>query len=810
MIISDHENYFPPIVKYLNIPTYLRIVNGAIESELKIREYLSPPHSMDYNLFNFNIYPYDAFPESEYQLRFKNYFSHLHHKVQIQPQLAQTLLEFNQKSREWASLENKHPDLIIGLCIDGVAPPISSNQATQTILPNFHGKMQNDFQYNNIPDQITRFIDQHEKIVIVSFGTYFRLNVIQEAALQQFMEDQKDFAFIVKMKYFDDENQEDIDQKYSHNPRILRMKFIPQKWLLQQDKVKYFLTHGGQNSVTEGLQSGKPMIVFPQGANDQHMFCHFLEVKLGFGVCIRDNLRTSREYIARTQDIYNQLTQAIGILYIMQIIYLKYKRMENQIYFSKWLASHKAINEGIVLVLADNPKLNISFVTNSGTTTNPQEFLNKGVNLIVPQYDIEDEAIMESLSKSQNMDRTTAIQMKSFNRIIKQNYKFDVLISDAQSLGSIIATYLNIDTFVYVSNAPIEQSTTIIRNQPPFHSTHYTKYSFNYFRDMDPYPQDELRFRFTSFLSEILRGVFLKENAIYYFFQEYIDERFIDKQLKQADLSLTLNIDGFNPPIPMTPENRFIFPKYKRVAQIQTMKDDLNTFLNTHQNIVLIAFGSYFKPDLELQLELKSFINYVINQSGKQWGVILVQREFDLNLNSSNLYISDRIPQVEVLQHKNLKLFLTHGGQNSMIESVEAGVPVIVMPQGYFDQHLFCHYAESIRIGKCYRSFSHHQNQLIEYFNSITQNINDYKLRLENYSYVIKFERENCEDINHWVDSLIESGNEILYYNHLRKMNIYQRTEIDIYLTIGLCFYIAFKICIGILSKAIKQLMKVL
>lgn len=50
-----------------------------------------------------------------------------------------------------------------------------------------------------------------------------------------------------------------------------------------------------------------------------------------------------------------------------------------------------------------------------------------------------------------------------------------------------------------------------------------------------------------------------------------------------------------------------------------------------------------------------------------------------------NVYISKWLPQNDILAHKNIKLFITHGGLGSMIEARYHGVPILGIPV-YGDQ----------------------------------------------------------------------------------------------------------------------------
>ena len=52
-------------------------------------------------------------------------------------------------------------------------------------------------------------------------------------------------------------------------------------------------------------------------------------------------------------------------------------------------------------------------------------------------------------------------------------------------------------------------------------------------------------------------------------------------------------------------------------------------------------------------------------------------------------------PQLKVLAHPSVGLFITHGGWNSMMESISMGVPVVGFPY-YADQFLNCRFAKDV------------------------------------------------------------------------------------------------------------------
>nr|XP_044251378.1 UDP-glycosyltransferase UGT4-like [Drosophila takahashii]XP_044251379.1 UDP-glycosyltransferase UGT4-like [Drosophila takahashii] len=52
---------------------------------------------------------------------------------------------------------------------------------------------------------------------------------------------------------------------------------------------------------------------------------------------------------------------------------------------------------------------------------------------------------------------------------------------------------------------------------------------------------------------------------------------------------------------------------------------------------------------------------------------------------SRNIYVIERAPQRQVLAHPNVRLFISHGGMQSVIEAIDSGVPMLGLPL-FFDQ----------------------------------------------------------------------------------------------------------------------------
>lgn len=114
--------------------------------------------------------------------------------------------------------------------------------------------------------------------------------------------------------------------------------------------------------------------------------------------------------------------------------------------------------------------------------------------------------------------------------------------------------------------------------------------------------------------------------------------------------------------------------------------------------IIYISIGSILSSKKFCKKCIKAFGN-------KELSVILntgrVNPETLGNI-PSNIWTYSFVPQLEVLQHTDL--FITHGGMNSVNESMYYGVPMLVMPI-INDQPVNAEQVEKLKLGKESRAF---------------------------------------------------------------------------------------------------------
>lgn len=131
---------------------------------------------------------------------------------------------------------------------------------------------------------------------------------------------------------------------------------------------------------------------------------------------------------------------------------------------------------------------------------------------------------------------------------------------------------------------------------------------------------------------------------------------------------------------------RPMVPAYVEVGGIQVkpqptpLDNDLKSFLDssTEHGAIFFSMGSNIKISSLDPKIIKKLYNVLskVNQN------VVWKWEDSSNYpgNSKNIFYRNWLPQDDILAHKNVKLFVTHGGKGSIVESQFHGVPMIGLP----------------------------------------------------------------------------------------------------------------------------------
>lgn len=185
-------------------------------------------------------------------------------------------------------------------------------------------------------------------------------------------------------------------------------------------------------------------------------------------------------------------------------------------------------------------------------------------------------------------------------------------------------------------------------------------------------------------------------------FQLFVDETLQSSRAQGLILNTLEELEG-----PILDQTRSRFPKIYTIGPLQThlksrlkeqicssslWEEDMSciTWLNAQplRSVVYVSFGSLTMVTKDQLIE---FWHGLINSGKRFLWVIRPNSVLEKNGESQILkellqgtrdrgYIVDWAPQENVLAHQAIGGFLTHGGWNSILESVVAGVPMICWP----------------------------------------------------------------------------------------------------------------------------------
>ncbi|KAG8985398.1 hypothetical protein FRB95_004919 [Tulasnella sp. JGI-2019a] len=119
------------------------------------------------------------------------------------------------------------------------------------------------------------------------------------------------------------------------------------------------------------------------------------------------------------------------------------------------------------------------------------------------------------------------------------------------------------------------------------------------------------------------------------------------------------------------------------------------------KSVMLVSFGSVFFPSQMWQLEtifktlLETRTPFISSRASAMFQAL--NPELEKSIKDSGLgLIVDYVPQREILGHPSMGAFLTHGGNNSMFESINAGILNVFWPFDA-DQPIHSAYMSEVR-----------------------------------------------------------------------------------------------------------------
>ncbi|KAL5291876.1 hypothetical protein ACFFRR_010948 [Megaselia abdita] len=161
--------------------------------------------------------------------------------------------------------------------------------------------------------------------------------------------------------------------------------------------------------------------------------------------------------------------------------------------------------------------------------------------------------------------------------------------------------------------------------------------------------------------------------------------------------------------------------------------------------------------------------------------------------NSKNILFSKWIPQDDVLAHKNMKLFVTHGGKGSVVESQYHGIPMIGLPvfgdqPGNIDKIVKVGYGLKLD----YKTMT--EQELSTAVNEVLNNPS-YAANVKKFADTYKDRPLSArESVVFWTEYVIRHHGAPHLQSPLVHMNVIQQYSIDVLAVIFGALYIVYRI----------------
>ena len=191
----------------------------------------------------------------------------------------------------------------------------------------------------------------------------------------------------------------------------------------------------------------------------------------------------------------------------------------------------------------------------------------------------------------------------------------------------------------------------------------------------------------------------------------------------------------------------------------QEIKDEkLNNFLNSHKKNIYWSKGTIMKEIFELN-DIIEIFKYL---KKKDIGIVLsIRRELikdnEIKLLPENVYVSRWLDQNNILGDKRINLFVTHGGFNSVLESIYHGKPMVVMSIG-LDHINVASFIKKRNLGEVFHKKILINKEVI--INSINNVLNkkEYHENVQKMGKMLKDLKNPREEFKYWIDFGFNNG----------------------------------------------------
>ncbi|XP_053615678.1 UDP-glucosyltransferase 2-like [Plodia interpunctella] len=223
-----------------------------------------------------------------------------------------------------------------------------------------------------------------------------------------------------------------------------------------------------------------------------------------------------------------------------------------------------------------------------------------------------------------------------------------------------------------------------------------------------------------------------------------------------------------------------------------------NIMDNAKNGMIFFCLGS----NIESKFMSNKMTQSLLRMFSKFKQTVVWKYEDELKNVPANVYLEKWVPQLNILAHPNLKVFITHGGRMSITEAVHYGVPIIGMP-AYADQFVNVRVVVEKNLGIEVTL----TDNLAEDLEVAIKKILDDPIYSNNARELSSIYRHRLlspgQELVYWTEHVVKSRGAKYLRPAARKMPLYQKLYLDIILAL-ICIISLTKFILCFVRKMVK------
>ncbi|XP_075230316.1 UDP-glucosyltransferase 2-like [Lycorma delicatula] len=271
------------------------------------------------------------------------------------------------------------------------------------------------------------------------------------------------------------------------------------------------------------------------------------------------------------------------------------------------------------------------------------------------------------------------------------------------------------------------------------------------------------------------------------------------KQLEMNNSLLILSGDlAQSYPMPLQPNTIQVGTLHLKPNK--SLPKDLQDLMdNAKDGVIYFSLGSNMRsislPEEKLYVFIKAFEQFPKIKVLMKW-----ESDVEFPNKPANVYLKKWLPQSDILAHKNLKVFITHGGHQSRQEAVNYGVPLISIPL-FYDQEWNAIKSFQEEAGLVVNFFEITYDKIYQALKELLTN-DKYKRNMERLSTISKDKpMKNEETLTWWVEYVIRHKGAPHLRPAVQDLYWFQYTLLDIIAFILLLFFVFIYLIYFIVKK---------